>query len=119
MNIGIEVLMIPRYDHPEIAYLWSDSHKWELFLKVELAILQAQEGINIPPGISQKIAGHVTVNPSRVEVLEEETRHDVIAFCTSITEQLPAEVGKYFHFGVTSSDIVDTVPTLQLQAFLQ
>ena len=111
--------MIPRYDKEEISSLWSLQVKYETFLEVELAILKAQEGSKIPEGISDQIAKTAKINTKRINEIEKTVKHDVIAFCTSITEQLPTEVGKYFHFGVTSSDIIDTAQTLEIKRSLE
>ena len=99
--------MIPRYEIKEFSHLWSDHHRFETYLKVELAVLAAL-GPQIPKGVLKEIRAKAVINPQRIDEIEQLTRHDVIAFCTSITENLPAEVGKYFHYGVTSSDIIDT-----------
>ena len=77
------------------------------------------EGDLVPEGASEKIRAKVKINPERVYEIEKKVKHDVIAFCTSITEQLSAEEGKYFHFGVTSSDILDTSLTLQIKQSLE
>ena len=110
--------MIPRYESPEIAHIFSDHHRFETFLKVELALLKTLEGEKIPKGISEKIKSKVVINPDRIAQIEKTTRHDVIAFCTSITEQLPDEIGRFFHFGATSSDIIDTALSLQIKEAL-
>lgn len=111
--------MIPRYDKPEISQLWTDEYKYSRYLDVELAILEALEGEKVPAGVAQKIRETAKINPARVDEIEKITRHDVIAFCTSITEQLPTELGKFFHFGVTSSDVIDSALTLQVKASLE
>ena len=111
--------MIPRYQKKAISELWSDSAKWQACLEVELAILKAlEESGKIPAGISGQIGDKAVVDTSRIVEIEKQTRHDVIAFCTSITEKLPPEVAKYFHFGVTSSDILDSATTLQIKRSL-
>lgn len=107
--------MIERYDSPEISDIWGDFNKFKTYLDVELALVEALEGIRIPEGISQTIKSKATINPERIKEIEKTTRHDVIAFCTSITENLPADISKYFHFGCTSSDIIDTATTLQIK----
>ena len=99
--------MIPRYEVKEIANIWSDQHRFETYLKVELAVLKAL-GDEIPQGVLSEIRGQARINPQRINEIEKLTRHDMIAFCTSITENLDPKVGKYFHYGVTSSDIIDT-----------
>lgn len=107
--------MIERYNVPEISSIWSLENKYRLFMEVELAILKAQEGGRVPAGLSDKIRKSVKVDVSRIAQIEETTKHDVIAFCSSITEQLSPEDGRFFHFGVTSSDIIDTATSLQLK----
>jgi len=107
--------MIPRYEKKEISEIWTDDYKFQTFLKAELAIMEALEDSKIPKGSAKKIAGMVKINPARINEIEKVTKHDVIAFCSSITEQLEPALGKYFHFGVTSSDIIDTALTLQIK----
>lgn len=107
--------MIPRYNVLSISEIWSDQSKYQYFLQAELAIMQALEGGPIPRGTSEKIRKLAVINPSRIDEIEQSTRHDVIAFCTSITEKLPTELAKYFHYGVTSSDIIDTALSLQIR----
>jgi adenylosuccinate lyase len=111
--------MIPRYKKQEISSIWEDSNKFETYLKVELAILKALEGSKVPKGISDEIKSQAKINPQRINEIEKTTKHDVIAFCTSITENLKPEVAKYFHFGVTSSDIIDNATTLQAKQSLE
>lgn len=111
--------MIPRYNKSEISDIWSETHKFETYLKVELAILEALEGNKVPKGVADKIKSKAVINPTRINEIELKTKHDIIAFCTSITENLDAEVGKYFHFGVTSSDIIDSSLTLQIKESLE
>lgn len=107
--------MIERYDSPEISDIWKDFNKFKTYLDVELALLKALEGKKIPQGIADTIISKAKINPERIKEIEAVTKHDVIAFCTSITENVPAEIGKYFHFGCTSSDIIDTATTLQIK----
>ncbi|MBT6326708.1 MAG: adenylosuccinate lyase [Bdellovibrionales bacterium] len=111
--------MIPRYDKIEISNLWTEDSKFSTYLEVELAILKALEGTKVPAGISNEIQQKAEINPSRINEIEKITKHDIIAFCTSITEQLPVSTGKYFHFGVTSSDIIDTSVNLQIKRSLE
>lgn len=108
--------MIPRYEKKEISDIWNDTGKFSRYLKVELAILSAFEknGI-VPKGLAETIEKSAVINPSRILEIEEVTKHDIISFCTSITEKFDQNVGKYFHFGVTSSDIIDTATTLQIR----
>jgi adenylosuccinate lyase len=107
--------MIERYDSPEISDIWQDYNKFKTYLDVELALTRALEGKRIPTGIADTIAAKAKINPERIAEIELTTKHDVIAFCTSITENLPPEISKFFHFGCTSSDIIDTATTLQIK----
>ena len=112
--------MISRYESKLISAIWNEEHKYQTFLKIELELLSAlEEKKTIPPGIANTISKTVKINPSRIDEIEQITRHDVIAFCTSITEQLPADIGKFFHYGVTSSDIIDSALSLQLKESLE
>jgi adenylosuccinate lyase len=107
--------MISRYDRKEISDLWTLDAKFQAYLTTEIAILRAQEGSKIPRGTADKIRPLAKILPNRIEEIERTVQHDVIAFCTSITEQLPEDLGKYFHYGVTSSDIIDTATNLQIK----
>lgn len=111
--------MIARYESKEITSIWNDENKYRTFLKIELELLKAlEEKKMIPEAIASTIEKTVKIKPERIDEIELTTRHDVIAFCTSITEQLPADIGKYFHYGVTSSDVIDSALTLQIKASL-
>lgn len=111
--------MIPRYDKSEISNLWNEHAKFSTYLEVELAILKSLENGLVPAGTAEKIREKATISVERINEIEAKTRHDVIAFCTSITENLDAETGKYFHFGVTSSDIIDSATTIQMKRSLE
>jgi len=111
--------MIERYNKPEISTLWNDHSKYSTYLEAELAILKSLEGNQVPVGTSDKVKEKAIINSDRIDEIERTTRHDVIAFCTSITENLDTEVAKFFHFGVTSSDIIDTALTLQIKTSME
>jgi adenylosuccinate lyase len=111
--------MIPRYEVKDISALWNEERRFEKFLEVEMALLKALEKKNKIPQGTAKAFADVKINPARILEIEEVTRHDVIAFCTSITEQVDPKVARYFHFGVTSSDILDTALSLQIRESLQ
>lgn len=108
--------MIERYKVPEISDIWSSQFKFKTFMEVELALIESLEGKKIPQGIAEAIKDKVKIDINRIDEIEKTTRHDVIAFCTSVSENLPNDVSKYFHFGVTSSDIIDTATTMQIRA---
>ena len=84
--------MIERYDSPEISDIWADHNKFKTYLDVELALIEALEGTRIPEGIAQTIKSKAVISPERIKEIEKITKHDVIAFCTSITENLPHEI---------------------------
>ena len=110
--------MIERYDVKEISKIWADESKYTKMLEVELAILEALEDKMVPKGTAAEIRAKAQIRPSRVDEIEKVTKHDIIAFCTSIAEQFTAETGKFFHFGVTSSDIIDSALSLQIRESL-
>jgi adenylosuccinate lyase len=111
--------MISRYEVAEVAQLWTDESKYTKMLEVELAILEALEDKMVPKGTAAEIRSKAEIRVSRVNEIEKVTKHDVIAFCTSIAEQFTAETGKFFHFGVTSSDIIDSALSLQIRDSLK
>ena len=106
--------MIERYSLPEMAAIWSATHKTDTWLKVELQVCEAwaREGV-IPPEAIEKIrrAGY---NAERMREIEQETHHDIISFLRSIQEQLGPE-GRFIHLGLTSSDVLDTALALQVK----
>jgi adenylosuccinate lyase len=110
--------MIPRYEVKDISAMWNEERRFQKFLEVEMALLKALEKKNKIPKGTAKAFENVKINPIRILEIEEVTRHDVIAFCTSITEQVDPKNARYFHFGVTSSDILDTALSLQIRESL-
>jgi adenylosuccinate lyase len=110
--------MISRYEVKDISVLWNEERRFQKFLEVEMALLKALEKKNKIPQGTAKAFENVKINPARILEIEEVTRHDVIAFCTSITEQVDPIHARYFHFGVTSSDILDTALSIQIRESL-
>ncbi|HXH75116.1 MAG TPA: adenylosuccinate lyase [Bacteriovoracaceae bacterium] len=111
--------MIARYNVPEIAAIWTEENRFQKFLQVEIALLQVLEDQKkIPEGTTRAFNG-VKIKPERINEIEAITRHDVIAFCSSITEQVEPKHARFFHFGVTSSDILDTALSLQIKDSLE
>lgn len=100
--------MIERYFVPEIGKIWSDENKYNTWAKVELFVCKgwAQLGL-IPTTDIEKIKTNLTVNLPRMLELEAETKHDVVAFTRMLSEKLGTEK-KWIHYGLTSTDIVDT-----------
>src|SRR4029453_11825472 len=107
--------MISRYTRSELAELWSDGHRYETWLRVELAACAEMEKAGtVPAGtaaaVRAKAAGKL--DPARILDHEERTRHDVIAFLTHV-EELAGEPARWLHLGMTSSDVLDTALALQ------
>ncbi|MEJ7566843.1 MAG: adenylosuccinate lyase [Gaiellaceae bacterium] len=107
--------MIARYSRPAMARIWSDETKLARWLEVELAALDgwAEHGAVPRATVDSIRAAAVPPSAARVAEIEAETHHDVAAFVDAVAEQLGAE-GRYFHFGLTSSDVVDTALALQI-----
>jgi adenylosuccinate lyase len=106
--------MIERYSLPEMAAIWSATHKTDTWLQVELLVCEgwAREGV-IPVEAIEKIR-RARYNAERMNEIEQETHHDVISFLRSIQEQLGPE-GRFIHLGLTSSDVLDTALAVQLK----
>ena len=108
--------MIPRYTRPAMAALWADEAKAQTWLAVELAVTQAQEALGrIPQGVTARCRANAHIDLPRALAIEEEVRHDVIAFLTMLAESLGDDDARYVHLGMTSSDLVDTALALQLR----
>jgi adenylosuccinate lyase len=112
--------MIPRYTRPEMGRIWSDQHKYESWLAVELAASEAlAEMGEVPTEAARALRSHARFDVKRIEAIEREVRHDVIAFTTAIAESMEsagaAEAARWFHYGMTSNDVVDTAQALQIK----
>ncbi len=107
--------MIERYTRPEFATIWSDGHRFETWLRVELAACEAmeQEGL-VPAGTAAEVRSRAAgkLSADRISEIEATTRHDVIAFLTHV-EELAGEPARWLHLGMTSSDVLDTALALQ------
>lgn len=107
--------MIDRYVLPEMAQVWSPQNKTQTWLNVELAICWAlEQNGSIPKGTTGAIERKASFNLERMAELELETKHDVMAFVKNVQENL-GEEGRFFHYGVTSYDVVDTALSLLLK----
>ena len=107
--------MIERYSRKEIKSIWEEKNKFSIWLDIELASAEAMEKLKvIPKGVSKKVKAKARINVNRILQIEEKVKHDVIAFLTSITEQVGKEA-RYLHKGMTSSDVLDTCYNLQLK----
>ena len=100
--------MLERYTRPEMGKIWSDENKYEAWLKVEIAATNAWSELGeVPKEDAAKIAQNASFTPERVAELEQVTHHDVVAFTRTVSESLGPEK-KWVHFGLTSTDVVDT-----------
>ena len=107
--------MIERYSRIEMAQLWDLEHKFGKMMEVELAVAQVQSELKIIPVKAFKIIQKkAKFNVKRISEIEAVTKHDVIAFVTNMAENVGPE-GKYIHYGLTSSDVLDTAFSLQIQ----
>ena len=110
--------MIERYTLPEIGAVWTEEAKYRAWLKVELAISRARAQLGeIPTEEVKELAEKANFTVERIHEIEGETNHDVIAFVTNVAEYA-GDVARHFHFGLTSSDVLDTAGALQLREAL-
>ena len=106
--------MIQRYTHPEMGRIWSDQRRYETWLLVETAAAEAMAAAGIvPPEAARDIRERGAFDITRIEEIEQVTQHDVIAFTTAVAEKV-GESARWMHFGMTSSDVVDTAQALQM-----
>ena len=106
--------MIPRYTNPEMGRIWTDQHRYETWLLVETAAAEAMaEAGMIPAEAARDIRERGAVDIARVEEIEATTQHDLIAFTTAVAERV-GDSARWLHFGLTSSDVLDTALALQM-----
>jgi adenylosuccinate lyase len=107
--------MIPRYTHPEMGAVWSDQHRYETWLQVEIAATEvmADAGL-VPPEAARDVRELSGFDIARIEEIEQTTQHDVIAFTTAVAERVGPSA-RWLHFGLTSSDVVDTALAIQMR----
>jgi len=107
--------MIERYTLPEMSALWTREAIFKTWLKVELAVLEVQESMGlVPSGVSAEVQSKAGFELARIDEIEAEVRHDVIAFLTNVAEHV-GENSRFVHMGMTSSDLIDTALALQIQ----
>ena len=107
--------MIRRYTHPEMGRIWSDQRKYETWLQVEVAAADAMARAGIVPAdAARDIRERGAFDIARIEAIEEVTQHDVIAFTTAVAEHVGPSA-RWLHFGMTSSDVIDTAQALQMR----
>ena len=107
--------MIPRYSRDIVTNIWSQENKYKIWLDIEIYAAEAMEKYKIiPKGVAAKVKKKSKINVKRIDDIEKITKHDVIAFLTSIAEKVGPEA-KFLHQGMTSSDVLDTCFNIQLQ----
>ena len=106
--------MIPRYTNPEMGRIWSEQRRYETWLQVEIAAAEAMAAAGIVPAeAARELRDKGAFNIARIDEIEKTTQHDVIAFTTSVAE-IVGPSARWLHFGLTSSDVVDTAQALQM-----
>ncbi len=112
--------MIPRYTRPELGQIWSDENKYRQWLNVELAAAETLAELGeIPTEAAQALRQYADFDVARIDAIEAEVRHDIIAFTTAVSEKMAAagqaEHSRWLHFGLTSNDVVDTAQALLIK----
>ena len=113
--------LIERYTRPAMGGIWTDENKYRCWLQVESAasIVLAEDGV-IPAAAAEAIATKASFDVARIQEIEAEVKHDVIAFTTAVAEALndqglDGQLSRWLHYGLTSNDIVDTAQALQVK----
>ncbi|MCE1274958.1 MAG: adenylosuccinate lyase, partial [Chlorobiales bacterium] len=107
--------MIPRYSPKDISAIWTDEAKFERWLQLEIAAVEARvEAGLVPADALSTIREKAKFNVEEILVIERETKHDVIAFCTNVAGYVGPD-SRYIHEGLTSSDVVDTCLAMQMR----
>jgi len=107
--------MIQRYTNPEMGAIWSDRRRYETWLEVELAAADAMaEAGLIPRDAAVEMRAKAAFDIARIEEIEAVTQHDVIAFTTAVAEKV-GPAARWLHFGLTSSDVIDTAQAIQMR----
>ena len=106
--------MIARYTRPEMGSIWSEENKYRSWLAVEIAASEvlATDGV-VPAEAAKAIRERATIDIARIQAIEAEVRHDVIAFTTAVSEKVGPEA-RWLHYGLTSNDVVDTAQALMI-----
>src|ERR1700755_3566251 len=107
--------MIPRYTLPEMGAIWSEQNKFQKWLDVEIAVCEVHAEMGtIPADAVAEIKAKAAFTPERIGEIEKTTDHDVIAFTTNLAENI-GSAARFVHYGLTSSDVVDTANALLLK----
>ncbi|MBL8223654.1 MAG: adenylosuccinate lyase, partial [Bryobacterales bacterium] len=112
--------MIARYTRPEMGRIWSEESKYRAWLEVELAASETLAELGtVPVEAARALREHAGFQVERIQAIEREVKHDVIAFTTAVAETMKAagagEASRWLHYGLTSNDVVDTAQALQLK----
>src|SRR6267378_7329148 len=107
--------MITRYTLPEMGALWTEQNKFQKWLEVELAVCEVHAEMGtIPREAVEEIKSRARFSVERINAIEKITNHDVIAFTTNLAESI-GDASRFVHYGLTSSDVVDTANALLLR----
>jgi adenylosuccinate lyase len=107
--------MIKRYTHSEMGSIWSEQRRYETWLEVELAATDAMADAGlVPADAARELRASARFDIARIEEIEQVTQHDVIAFTTAVAEHV-GPPARWLHFGLTSSDVVDTAQAIQMR----
>lgn len=107
--------MIPRYSRKEMSSIWEENNKFNIWLKIEKLACEAQAKLGVVPSdVAKRLSGTIEFDIKRINEIESTVKHDVIAFLTYIAEKVGVDV-RYLHYGMTSSDVLDTCLAVQLK----
>ena len=107
--------MIPRYSRKEMLEIWSDISKYSIWLDIEIHALEGMEKVGVVPvGTAETVRKNAKFDSKRIDEIEAEIKHDVLAFLTNISESVGPEA-RFIHQGMTSSDVLDTCLNIQLK----
>ena len=107
--------MIERYTRPEMGAIWTEENRYQAWLEVEILACEAWSELGvIPKEDVEKLREKASFNIERIHEIEAETRHDVVAFTRAVSETV-GEERKWVHYGLTSTDVVDTALSYQLK----
>ena len=107
--------MVPRYSRKEMLEIWSDISKYSIWLDIEIHALEGMEKVGIVPvGTAEIVRKNAKFDSKRIDEIETEIKHDILAFLTNISESVGPEA-RFIHQGMTSSDVLDTCLNIQLK----
>jgi adenylosuccinate lyase len=107
--------VIPRYSRKEMSSIWEENNKFNIWLKIEKLACEAQAELGVVPNdVAERLSGAIEFDIKRINEIESTVKHDVIAFLTYTAEKVGVDV-RYLHYGMTSSDVLDTCLAVQLK----